>query len=121
MNFSEKIKKVPVASLEFHQKRGDFARWSRDILRDMKLAEAIEKIDKTGENLREELLNSLNNLGIVICPGCGIQTGPVKSWKMAGRPNKRGERLQLTIGHYKCSKCNKAFRRVIAKEKIKAS
>ena len=55
------------------------------------------------------------------CPRCGIETSPVKTWKMAGRPSKTGERLQLTIGHYKCLKCNKTFRRVIAKEKIKAS
>jgi len=117
----EKIRKVPVSSLEFHQKRGDFARWIRNVSRNLQLAEAIEKIDKTGEDLRRELLNSLNNPEKAACPRCGIETSPVKTWKMAGRPSKTGERLQLTIGHYKCLKCNKTFRRVIAKERIKAS
>ena len=115
----EKIRKVPVASLEFHQKRGDFAKWIRNVFKDIRLAEAIEKIDKTGEDLRRELLNSLNSEKAA-CPRCGIETSLVKTWKMAGRPSKRGERLQLTIGHYKCPKCSKTFRKVIAKEKIKA-
>jgi len=54
----EKIRKVPVASLEFHQKRGDLAKWIRDVFKDLRLAETIERIDKTGEDLRRELLNS---------------------------------------------------------------
>jgi hypothetical protein len=117
----EKIRRVPVASLEFHQKRGDFAKWVRNALKNAQLAEAIEKIDKTGEDLRRELLNSFSSSNKAACPRCGIETSPVKTWKMAGRPSKSGERLQLTIGHYKCLKCNKTFRRVIAKEKIEAS
>ncbi len=116
----EKIRKVPVSSLEFHQERGDFARWIRNVSKNLKLAEAIEKIDKIGEDLRRELLSSLNNPEKAACPRCGIQTTPVKTWKMAGRPSKTGERLQITIGHYRCPKCNKTFRSVIAKEKIKA-
>ena len=117
----EKIGKVPVASLEFHQKRGDFARWIRNVFKDRQLAEAIQKTDKTGEDLRRELLNLFSSSERGACPRCGIETSPVKTWKMAGRPSKTGERLQLTIGHYKCPGCNKTFRRVIAKEKIKAS
>ena len=117
----EKIRKVPVSSLEFHQKRGDFARWIRNVSKNVQFAEAIKKIDKNGEDLRRELLNSLNSSDKAACPRCGIETNPVKTWKMAGRPSKTGERLQLTIGHYKCLKCNKTFRKVIAKEKIKAS
>jgi len=116
----EKIGKVSVASLQFHQKRGDFARWIRDVFKDVQLAEAIEKIDKTGEDLRRELLNSLSNSEKAACPRCGVETSPVKTWKMAGKPSKTGKRLQLTIGYYKCPKCNKTFRKVIAKEKIKA-
>ena len=119
-DLKEKIRKVPVASLEFHQERGDFARWICDVFKDVQLAEAIEKIDKTGEDLRRGLLNSLNNSEKAACPRCGIETSPVKTWKMAGRPSMAGERLQLTIGHYKCPKCNKTFRRVIAKEKNKS-
>ena len=117
----EKIRKVPVSSLEFHQKRGDFARWIRNVSKNVQFAEAIKKIDKNGEDLRRELLNSLNSPDKAACPRCGIETNPVKTWKMAGRPSKTGERLQLTIGHYKCLKCNRTFRSVIAKEKIKAS
>jgi len=119
-DLAEKVRKVPVSSLEFHQKRGDFSRWIRNVSRNLKLAEAIEKIDKTGEDLRRELLSSFNNPEKAACPRCGIETAPVKTWKMAGRPSKTGERLQLTIGHYRCPKCNKTFRKAIAKEKIKA-
>lgn len=117
----EKIRKVPAASLEFHQKRGDLAKWIRDVFKDIQLAEAIEKIDRTGEDLRKELLNSFGSPEKAACPRCGIETSPVKTWKMAGRPSKTGERLQLTIGHYKCSECDKTFRKVLAKEKIKAT
>jgi len=120
-DLKEQIRKVPVASLEFHQGRRDFARWFRNVFKNVQLAEAIEKIDKTGEDLRKELLNSLNSPEKAACPRCGIETSPVKTWKMAGKPSKTDERLQLTIGHYKCLKCNKTFRSVLAKEKIKAS
>jgi len=119
----EKIIKVPVSSLEFHQKRGDFRKWIRGVLENPQLAEAIQKIDKSGEDLKRALVKELNNLGRdrSVCPKCGVETTIVKTWKMAGRPSKAGERLQLTIGYYKCSKCKKAFRQVLAKEKIKAS
>ena len=120
-DFSEKIRKIPVVSLEFHQKRGDFARWISNVFKETQLAEKIEKIFKTGEDLRRDLLNALSNPHTAECPKCGTQTNPRKTWKMAGRPSKTGERLQLTIGYYKCPKCNKAFRKAIAKEKIMAS
>lgn len=119
--FREKVAEIPVTSLEFHQQRGDFARWIRDIFEDALLAEAIVKIDETGEDLRKELLRSLRGPEKGECPRCGIETDPIKTWKMAGRPSAAGERLQLTIGHYKCLKCEKTFRRVIAKEKISAT
>jgi len=120
-DFSEKIRKLAVVSLEFHQKRGDFARWIRDVFKETQLAEKIERIFETGEDLRRELLDALSNPHTAECPTCGTQTNPRKMWKMAGRPSKTGERLQLTIGYYKCPKCNKAFRKAIAKEKIKTS
>ncbi len=120
-DLSKKIMKVPVASLEFHQKRGDFARWLQDVFKDEQLAKAIEKAQKTGEDLRRELLKALIRSEMAACPACGIETSPVKTWKMTGRPNIKGERLQLTIGHYKCLQCRKTFRRVITKEKIRAS
>lgn len=120
-DFSERIKKVPAASLEFHQQRGDFARWFRNVFKDFKLAESLEKIDETGEDLRVELLNLVGGSEKATCPECGIENHPVKTWKMAGKPSKTGIRLQLTIGHYKCLKCKKSFRRVITKNKIQAS
>ena len=52
------------------------------------------------------------------CPKCGMEVAePKKTWKMAGRPDKRGKRLQLHIGLYECPK-HGAFRRVLAKRKI---
>jgi len=120
-DFWEKLKKIPVASLEFHQKRGDFARWIRDVFKETQLAERIEKICTIGEDLRRELFNARNNPEIAECPQCGTQNGPVKTWKMAGRPSKTGERLQLTIGFYRCNNCKKTFRNVIKKEKIKST
>jgi len=119
-DLKEKIGKIPVVSLEFHQRRGDFAKWIKVVMKEQQLATVIQKIDKTGEDLRTALLISLNNSKEARCPVCGVQTLPVKTWKMAGRPSKAGVRLQLTIGHYRCHSCHKTFRRVLAKEKINA-
>jgi uncharacterized C2H2 Zn-finger protein len=52
------------------------------------------------------------------CPKCGAQGSMRKKWKMAGRPDKQGKRLQLEIGLYDCPKCDKAFRVVLEKKKI---
>ncbi len=53
------------------------------------------------------------------CPGCGIEVStPRKTWKMAGRPDRRGTRTELKIGLFDCPRCNKAFRKVLAKQKI---
>ncbi|MCK4223254.1 hypothetical protein KAX01_03065 [Candidatus Bathyarchaeota archaeon] len=52
------------------------------------------------------------------CPKCGAEGKMRKSWKMAGRPDKQGKRLQLEIGLYDCPKCSKAFRVVLNKKKI---
>jgi hypothetical protein len=51
------------------------------------------------------------------CPKCGKPFEPNKTWKMAGRPDKKGKRLQLHIGLYKCPK-HGTFRKVIDKRKI---
>jgi hypothetical protein len=72
-----------------------------------------------GENLRLALLNALGNPEVAECPECGTLSKPEKTWKMAGRPSKSGERLQLTIALYKCG-CGHTYRNVIKKEKIKA-
>ncbi len=52
------------------------------------------------------------------CPKCGVKIAePKKTWKMAGRPDKKGKRLQLHIGLFKCPR-HGSFRAVLAKQKI---
>lgn len=52
------------------------------------------------------------------CSKCGMKVAePKKTWKMAGRPDKTGKRLQLHIGLYECPK-HEAFRAVLAKQRI---
>jgi hypothetical protein len=116
----KKIKKVPTVSLEFHQNRGDFARWIREVFKETQLADRITKMNSTGEDLRLELLNALGNPEVAECPECATMSTPTKTWQMTGRPSKSGERLRLTIALYKCPNCNKSFRNAIKKEKIPA-
>ncbi len=52
------------------------------------------------------------------CPNCGSEGKMRKRWKMAGRPDKQGKRMQLEIGLYDCPRCDKAFRVVLGKKKI---
>jgi hypothetical protein len=118
-DLKKKMAKVPVSSLEFHQNRGDFARWIRDVFKETQLSDRIANISSSGEALRLELLNALGNPEVTECPECKTLSKPVKTWQMAGRPSKSGERLQLTIALYKCGNCDKTFRNVIKKEKIK--
>ncbi|MCX8153029.1 MAG: chorismate-binding protein [Candidatus Bathyarchaeia archaeon] len=52
------------------------------------------------------------------CPKCGADVPKMKkSWKMAGRPDKSGKRMQLEIGLYQCPKGH-TFREVLSKKKI---
>jgi len=125
-DFLEKVKTVPIASIEFHQNRGDFSNWIRDILHNAPLAEAIKNIKGTGEAVRRQLIGTMTGkpmeperVKLAKCPKCGTEVSPLKTWKMAGRPDRMGERPQLTIGHYKCPNCHKTFRQVLAKEKIR--
>lgn len=49
------------------------------------------------------------------CPKCGREVAnPRKSWKMAGRPDKAGKKVELTIGLFDCPQ-HGAFRKVLAK------
>ena len=53
-----------------------------------------------------------------VCPGCGNEvTDPTKTWSMAGRPTKTGERFKLTLGIFTCPRCDRRFRTVLGKEK----
>ena len=51
------------------------------------------------------------------CPRCKKVFEPQKTWKMAGRPDKKGKRFQLHIGFYKCPK-HGSFRKILSKRKI---
>ena len=57
-DFKEKAKKVDPKSLEFHVKRGDIARWCKDVLRDAELAKDFERLRTSniyGEVLRKRI------------------------------------------------------------------
>ncbi|UCG37564.1 MAG: chorismate-binding protein [Candidatus Bathyarchaeota archaeon] len=55
---------------------------------------------------------------MAVCPKCGKEVAtPRKSWKMAGRPDRTGKRLQLEIGLFDCPTCG-AFRKTLSKKKI---
>ncbi len=122
-DFLEQVKQVPVVSLEFHQNRGDFARWIRTTMGAASLAGTIEPLKDTGEDLRKRLVEIVSYPeGAVLakCPRCETITRPKKIWSMAGRPSRTGEQLKLTIGYYRCYDCDKSFRKVIAKEKVRS-
>jgi hypothetical protein len=52
------------------------------------------------------------------CPKCGDEIAePKKTWKMAGRPDKKGKRLQLHIGLFECPKHGN-FRITLGKQRI---
>ena len=56
------------------------------------------------------------------CPQCGTNVNtPTKTWSMVGRPSRTGERFKLTLGLFKCPKCQKRFREVVGKEKERAT
>lgn len=56
--------------------------------------------------------------GAAKCPKCGMEiASPRKTWKMKGRPDKKGKRIELTIGLYDCLK-HGVFRSVLNKRKL---
>lgn len=70
--FREALSELPVGSLQYHLRRGDFERWLQGVLRDGELARRVCKVgnrDLQGEELRQALLEvvidryeELNNL-----------------------------------------------------------
>jgi len=53
------------------------------------------------------------------CPTCGTEVAsPLKTWSMVGRPSKTGERFKLTLGLFKCPRCERKFRAVLGKKRI---
>ena len=79
-------------------------------------------------NIMETLLSIINRImavnhggknSMAKCPKCSTEVAkPKKTWKMAGRPDKQGKRMQLEIGLYECPKCGNVFREVLSKQKI---
>jgi len=55
-DFREKAKKVDPKSLEFHVKRGDIAKWCKDVLGDAELAKEFERLRTS--NLYGEVLRT---------------------------------------------------------------
>jgi hypothetical protein len=56
--FAAKIREVPTASLEFHFYRGDFEKWTAEVLEDSELAKrlvAVKLLEPVGNNLRDQL------------------------------------------------------------------
>jgi len=56
LDFKEKAKKVDHKSLEFHVKRGDIAKWCKDVLGDAELAREFERLRTS--NLYGEVLRT---------------------------------------------------------------
>jgi transcription initiation factor IIE alpha subunit len=70
------------------------------------------------ENTMHSQYNQEDNK-LAKCPKCGAEVAkPKKTWKMAGRPDKQGKRMQLEIGLFECPKCHATFREVLSKKKI---
>jgi len=55
--FYDEISNVPLESLDFHFRRGDFEKWIKEMLGDAYLADRISRIDKSvrGEKLKARL------------------------------------------------------------------
>ena len=81
-------------------------------------ANAMESFLFHYDKSMEAIIRSKSNMGK--CPKCTTEVAkPKKTWKMAGRPDKAGKRMQLEIGLYECPKqCGKVFREVLSKQKI---
>jgi hypothetical protein len=61
--FTDKINKVNVKSLEFHFYRGDFEKWIAEVLEDKELAEYVQKLQKlslTDDKLRIKLYTTVS-------------------------------------------------------------
>ena len=61
--FAEQLKKVDLNSLEFHMKRGDFAKWLKDVIKDDTLSVEFEKLRSLGlggERLRAKLVGAVD-------------------------------------------------------------
>ena len=63
--FVDALERAPVESSEFHVRRRDYERWTRDVLGSKELADRIEdlrRMDVTGEELRRGLIGVTKKL-----------------------------------------------------------
>ncbi len=64
IDFCDKISKTNIpeinASLVFHQKRGDFSKWIRDIIGDHELADRINNVSHDDIHMKRKLVKILN-------------------------------------------------------------
>ena len=67
--------------------------------------------------IRNKKYYTSNDINSAKCPKCKMPIKPKKTWKMAGRPDKKGKRLQLHIGLYYCPD-HGSFRKILEKRKI---
>ncbi|MFQ6094874.1 MAG: CdvA-like protein, partial [Candidatus Bathyarchaeia archaeon] len=73
-DFAKKARTVSIVCLEFHQERGDFANWIRDVFNEYSLAERIEKLKERGEKLRKKIIDTIEGPEqqyTFPCPNCG--------------------------------------------------
>ncbi len=61
--FADKLKTIPIQSVNFHFKRQDFQKWLKTTIGDEELARRIDSIKTTltDENLRKELFKTIQN------------------------------------------------------------
>jgi hypothetical protein len=67
--------------------------------------------------VRNRMYYTIATANVAQCPTCKQNFEPQKTWKMAGRPDKKGKRFQLHIGLYHCPK-DGTFRKILDKRKI---
>lgn len=63
--FGEKLLTIPVESITFHFKRGDFQNWFRNVISDEELAKRFDQLKEwpswsSDEDLRKELLKTVH-------------------------------------------------------------
>ena len=83
----------------------------------MVLHEMVKQGNIQMKLLRKKMFFTINDVNTAKCPKCSTVIKLKKSWKMAGRPDKKGKRLQLHIGLYYCPK-HGSFRKILEKRKI---
>jgi hypothetical protein len=61
-DFGKKLETIDTASVDFHFKRGDLAKWIRETVGDVELADEISEIPESlkGERLRDTICQTVN-------------------------------------------------------------